>query len=548
MSLSLSLVRHRLFLLTCLAGGAVTACADEELITPSGEEIADGARGSAMPTPSIAPAPVDASKFEEPRRDVGPGIESQCGPSWDAQPVETYNGGAGIPTYFVARHESRVGYHVEAGCSGTLISDDLFLSAGHCGYAVGNTVRFDYQNAPNGTARTTRDFPVTQVVEQENAGAWDYAIVRLGNSPGREYGHAAIAAIDPPAGSTVTIIGHPARRPKEIHAGPVLDYSSTIGANWFRHQVDTVGGNSGSGVLNANGQLVGVHTNAGCNTGNPVEGNSAMRMSQLVPHSPTLQALTRAKVLWRHTSGEISLWTVDAAGNYLSNANHAPGASWTPLSYSNNRLLWRNSDGRISYWTLNDANQHLTFAENGPYAGWTAVNHASDRVLWRSTTGEISLWTVNSVGNYVSHVNHGPFAGWTAVNYANNHILWRHDTGKISLWRVDDAGTYLGHYEYGPYAGWTALSYENGEILWRHTDGRTSLWTMNRAGAGLAYAEHGPIAGWTAVGVSDRKQLWRDGAGKLSLWTVNSYGSFLSYVEHGPFAGWVPLLTSGGRP
>jgi Trypsin-like peptidase domain len=529
------------FLLCALASAHLTACAMATEDTGSVDE--DHAEATPADPVLAGATPADLAK-----RAAEIGTESQCGPAWDAQAVERYDGTLGIPTYFVARHESRVGYHVNVGCSGTLISDDLFLSAGHCGYAVGHTVRFDYQNAPDGTARATRDYAVAQVVEQENNGTWDYAIVRLSGGPGREFGHANIAAIDPPVGSQVTIIGHPAGRPKEIHAGPVLDYASGVGANWFRHQVDTVGGNSGSGVLNADGQLVGIHTNAGCVTTTPVGGNSAVRLSQLVPHSPTLQALTRSKILWRHDTGQVSLWNLDASGAYLSNVNYAPGAGWTPMSYSNNRLMWRHDDGRISYWVLNDASAHLSFAESGPYAGWTAVNHANGRVLWRHSSGKISLWTVNEVGNYVSHKEYGPYAGWTAVNYANNHVLWRHDSGQISFWRVNDASDFVSSAAYGPYAGWTALGYENGELMWRHTDGRTSAWTMNRDVAQLSYAESGPYGGWTPATLSDRKLMWRHSTGKISFWTVNSYGNLMSYREHGPYAGWTALFTTGGRP
>jgi V8-like Glu-specific endopeptidase len=475
--------------------------------------------------------------------------KSQCGPAWDAQQVESYNGTLGPTQAFVARHESRVGYHVDVGCTGTLISDDLFLSAGHCGYAVGHTVRFDYQNAPGGSpARPTRDFTVSQVVEQEESANWDYAIVRLNGSPGREFGHANIAAIDPPAGAQATMIGHPNRRPKEIHSATVFDYSSPIGPNWFRHQIDTVGGNSGSGVLNADGQVIGVHTNAGCNTTGSIQGNSAMRMSRLVTRSPTLQTLTRNKILWQHGSGRISLWTLNAAGDHLSYTEHGPFPGWTPVSYSGNRMLWRNADGRSSYWVLNDQNQHLTYVENGPFNGWTPVNHANDRVLWRHADGRISLWTVDNVGNYVSHREYGPYAGWTALNYANNRILWRHASGKISLWRMDDNNNGVGYMEYGPYTGWTALSYANGEILWRHSSGKTSLWTLNRAGVGLSYLENGPFDGWTPIATADRKLLWQHSTGKITFWTVNSDGVGLGYREHGPFSGWNALFTTGAVP
>jgi hypothetical protein len=535
------LLRPHLFLLACLAGAPLAACATDVDLDRDPAVAPDGPALSEVGAIAPAPAPPTALPGGE------FSTQSQCGPTWDAQPVEQYNGAAGIPTYFVAYHESRVGYHVDLGCSGTLISDDLFLSAGHCDYAVGHTVRFDYQIAPNGTARATRDFNVTAVLEQEDNGTWDYAIVRLANSPGREYGHASIAAVDPPAGSRVTIIGHPAGRAKEIHAGPVFDFP---GGTWFRHQIDTVGGNSGSGVLNDHGQLVGIHTDAGCGVTTPIGGNRALRMSQLIPHSPTLTALTRGKVLWRYGSTPfVSLWTVDAAGALLSHAGFNPGGAWSPLTYSNNRLVWRNSDGRISYWTLNDANVHLTYAESGPIAGWTAVSAANDRILWHnSSTNSISLWTVNSFGNYVGHVEHSISAGWTPVNYANNHILWRHTDGLTSLWRVDDAGNYVSAIDYNPGAGWAPLSYENGQLLWRHIDGRISVWNLTRDNTLLNYTVNGPVAGWTALAMSDRRLAWRESSGAYSIWNVNGYTNFLSDYLHSVGLDWTPVSIAGARP
>ncbi|AUX38969.1 uncharacterized protein SOCE26_003500 [Sorangium cellulosum] len=222
-------------------------------------------------------------------------LESQCGSSWDVQDVERYDGSLGISRQWVMDRQGAVGYHVDVGCSGTLVSSDLFLSAGHCEYQVGHRVRFNYQNAPDGVRRPTQDHEVVEVVEQENGSGWDYAIVRLADSPGSRFGSTPIAAVDPAAGSLAVVIQHPAHVPKVIHAGPVLDYASASGVNWFRHQVDTAEGSSGAGVLSADGVLVGVHTSAGCNPGAPVYGNSAMRMSRLVERSPTLKRLAPAE-------------------------------------------------------------------------------------------------------------------------------------------------------------------------------------------------------------------------------------------------------------
>jgi len=216
---------------------------------------------------------------------------SQCGPTWDVQDVESYDGTLGVSTTFVDTHEQAVGYHVDAGCSGTLIAPDLFLSAGHCGYQVGDRVRFNYQDDPSGNPRPTTTYDVISVVEQYDTSTLDYAIVQLDGNAGNVFGTAVVHHSNYPLNATVAIIQHPARVPKVVDAGPVIDTSSLGSGNWFRHQVDTTGGSSGSGVLGDNGRLVGVHTNAGCSTGSSPGGNNAMKITEIWDASPTLRSI-----------------------------------------------------------------------------------------------------------------------------------------------------------------------------------------------------------------------------------------------------------------
>jgi V8-like Glu-specific endopeptidase len=308
--------------------------------------------------------------------------KSQCGGSWDVQDVESYNGTLGVSQAFVARQQRHVGYHVGPGCSGTLISNDLFLSAGHCGYQAGDVVRFNYQDAPNGTPRATTDFTVTAVVEQVADGTWDYAIVRLAGEPGRTFGFAKIAPTDPPAGTLMTIIGHPNRVPKVVHAGQLLDYSSSIGANWFRHQVDTVGGSSGSGVLNTAGQLVGVHTNAGCRTTAPIEGNSAIRMSRLVEQSTTLRNLVRGSML-------ISDSNTGLAINALGGAHHGGAVVLhSGCVASNPDCTWTYRDGML----LSDRDQRLAIN------AWGGAAHGKELKLHDgcTSTNPDCTWTLKN--------------------------------------------------------------------------------------------------------------------------------------------------------
>lgn len=257
-------------------------------------------------------------------------IETICGGTNDAQEVEQYDGSLGPTTEFVADHERPVGQlqwnddlatkYAQPGnvsgvrwCSGTLISCDLFLSAGHCfdrsgggwnrpidddtGEVISETeiatnmhVNFNFQLDPDGDPRPEESYPVTELVEYRLNGL-DFAVVRLGGNPGRHYGYTRVATEDAAVGELLTIIGHPMGLPKKIEAGPLTD----LHAQWLGYNdIDTLGGNSGSGVLGPDGRVVGVHTNGGCNasmTGH----NHGVRISSILAASPTVSALATSK-------------------------------------------------------------------------------------------------------------------------------------------------------------------------------------------------------------------------------------------------------------
>lgn len=257
-------------------------------------------------------------------------LESICGATDDSQPVEQYNGALGVTTAFVAAHQGPVcqlqwnnnlaALYTNPGnvagvrwCTGTLISNDLFLSAGHCfdqtggGWSrpVDNTtgatiasaeiatnmhVNFNYQVDPTGVLRVEQSFPILSLVEYR-LGGLDFSIVRLGGNPGATWGTTPVATTDAATGDMLCIIGHPAGWPKRIEAGPCLNVAGTT---ITYDDIDTLGGNSGSGVLRASdGRIVGVHTNGGCGPSSPSVGsNSGVRITSIIAQSPTLQALT----------------------------------------------------------------------------------------------------------------------------------------------------------------------------------------------------------------------------------------------------------------
>jgi V8-like Glu-specific endopeptidase len=208
---------------------------------------------------------------------------SICGPTNDAQFVNSYNGALGPSVAFVQAQKGSKGALETSPtggkfCSGSLISANLFLTAGHCVDAgsVGEFVAFNFERVAGGTALLPQTHVRIDAVVEDALGGVDYAILRLAGTPGNTFGIAAVAAADPAAGSAITIIGHPAGQPKQIEAGTIASFSG----NSVRYgNVDTLGGSSGSGVIDSAGRIIGVHTNGGCtSTGGT---NSGMRISRV---------------------------------------------------------------------------------------------------------------------------------------------------------------------------------------------------------------------------------------------------------------------------
>ncbi len=163
-----------------------------------------------------------------------------------------------------------------SSCSGTLIDDDLVLTAAHC---VDQTVCndwyfvFGYYMTADGVLNhitsadvyTCAEILVHEYTEYNGADAWhDYAILRLdrpveGNrAPATvvlQTGHVQV-------GQGITALGFGNGIPGKVHTG-----GSVTRANeqwgYFHGSTDTFGGNSGSGTYNDAHELVGVFVRGG---------------------------------------------------------------------------------------------------------------------------------------------------------------------------------------------------------------------------------------------------------------------------------------------
>lgn len=237
---------------------------------------------------------------------------SICGSTIDWEDVESYSGTLGPSTDFVDRHESAVGQLYDPStsdpvCTGTLISQDLFLTAGHCDDFRSFTslqVRFNYQNDPSGTLRTPTYYDVLEEVEDENGGL-DYAILRLDGDPGDTWGYGIPSGFVVDTGVDLTIIQHPNGLPKKVEAGQLDSVISSgwLAGNYGYESIDTEGGSSGSGVLMERTHLiVAVHVTgavSGDDSCGPGDPNTGTPMIDIYDESPTIRtaALDAAKLI-----------------------------------------------------------------------------------------------------------------------------------------------------------------------------------------------------------------------------------------------------------
>jgi len=154
-----------------------------------------------------------------------------------------------------------------ANCSGTLIDRDIVLTAGHCvtsqAACKGTAFVFNFYMASEGELATiTADdvYTCRELLVQRDRDGIDYALVQLDRPV--SLGRSTVPIRDPSdelsIGAPVTIIGFGSGLPAKIDSGGVVLDPRSGSMDYFRASVDAFGGNSGSGVFDADGNVAGI--------------------------------------------------------------------------------------------------------------------------------------------------------------------------------------------------------------------------------------------------------------------------------------------------
>ncbi|MGB6847938.1 MAG: FG-GAP-like repeat-containing protein, partial [Thermoanaerobaculia bacterium] len=353
-------------------------------------------------------------------------------------------------------------------CTGTLITQNLFLTAGHCfdrtagnwrlpringtndvissaDIAANMHVNFNYQVDPAGNPRPVESFTIEELVEHR-LGGLDFAIVRLSGSPSQTYGQGIVALEDPNPNDMLCIIGHPAGVPKRIEAGPL---TSVSGDRLRYNDIDTLGGNSGSAIMHSpTGVIVGVHTNGGCNSSG-TGANSGMRIGRLLEESPTLRKLLVRRVI-NNFGYDAGGWRVDRHPRFLADLTGNGRADIVGFGNAGVYVARNNGNGTFQAVQLVVNN----FGHDA--GGWRVDSHP--RLLADVTgNGRVDIVGFGDAAVYVARNNgDGTFQPVQRVinNFCYNAGGWRIDShprlladvtgnGRADIVGFGDAGVYV---------------------------------------------------------------------------------------------------------
>lgn len=287
-----------------------------------------------------------------------------------------------------AMEETRQGHRY---CSGTLISPDIFLTARHCvgSETIGDRVVFNFEFRDDlKTLEREYVFEITDMIE--SSAKFDFALLRLANSPGMMFGWSPLTSrFETPQGD-VFIIQHPQGGPKQVDFGTI---PGRMGS-YFKHNVDTLEASSGSGILDAKSQIVGIHTTGGCRADGGGE-NYGLRIEKAIETSQVLKELSKFNQMLEMAKA-FQLFVRDLQGGLR------------PVLVNENDSLVLGSENAAA----TEFNQHLL--PNGLVR--ISLSSQRDKVLYISESGEVRIgrYDFSPLGNHmawrVHSINHSSVA------------------------------------------------------------------------------------------------------------------------------------------
>jgi len=188
------------------------------------------------------------------------------------------------------------------GCTVTMIGRTCAITAGHCAAHL-NFLEFNTPLSRDGRIQHPEK---TDIYEMEkgslfysnNGKGKDYAVARYkqneitGRYPGDAQGFYPVSLRKPRSNKLdIVITGYgidndnsDRNMAQQVHSGKTVSIGGAFGGAVLKHTVDTMGGNSGSSIINKNtGKIIGIHTHGGCySSGGTNHGTAIAYVPELV--------------------------------------------------------------------------------------------------------------------------------------------------------------------------------------------------------------------------------------------------------------------------
>lgn len=228
---------------------------------------------------------IDGFNYQHPSGEV----LSIVGPD-NREPIHLYDQNADISSK--AKSVSKLSF-IKNGrsymCTGFMISDNLLLTNEHCvnsSIVCKNTVAiFNYREMADESVKSGVQVKCEEFIDANYE--LDYALLKLEGSPGSdsEWGKLVISSVNPNDNEDLIMIQHPNGEPKQISKeGCKIDTPLAQGRGFktdFGHLCDTLGGSSGSPILNNNFEVIGLHHFGFSKMGFWSDKNRAVRMNRI---------------------------------------------------------------------------------------------------------------------------------------------------------------------------------------------------------------------------------------------------------------------------
>ena len=171
-----------------------------------------------------------------------------------------------------------------AGCTATMIGRSCAVSAGHCVDSL-EKLSFNTPQSQSGKPQASRPEDIYLRTKdflryESNGEGKDWAVIRIlpnevtGRYAGDVQGFYSVELKDKPSkGDRISITGYGVdgadmenNLSQQIHQGEVLKTKTWGYKAVLEHNVDTMGGNSGSSIISLKtDKVIGIHTHGGCN-------------------------------------------------------------------------------------------------------------------------------------------------------------------------------------------------------------------------------------------------------------------------------------------